>query len=168
MGDVAELVNTCRSRGIELFVRGGRLGARPKSLVDEELEGNISKHKPELLALLSQEAGGSAEIWAKAYTPKGELIHVRCESEEHRRRVEAANPKREAVGCGSALRNKVLKELADNPETKYAYVVDDPGTDPVIVGFGIRDTATCEIAIPKERFDPFEFLLAIKGMAGTT
>lgn len=51
------------------------------------------------------------------------------------------------------LRRKVLKQLADNPETKFAYVVDDPDTDPVIVGFGIRDAATCELAIPKDRFD---------------
>jgi len=66
------------------------------------------------------------------------------------------------------LRRKVLKQLEDNPETKYAYVVDNPDTDPVIVGFGIRDVATCEIAIPRERFDPLEFLLAVKDMAGTT
>ncbi|MGH8659723.1 MAG: hypothetical protein ACREV4_14935 [Gammaproteobacteria bacterium] len=65
------------------------------------------------------------------------------------------------------LRRKVLQQLTDNPETKYAYVVDDPDSDPVIVGFGIRDVGTCEIAIPKERFDPLEFVLAIKDQAGT-
>lgn len=73
----------------------------------------------------------------------------------------------EAKAPERRLRQKVLKQLEDNPETKYAYVVDNPDADPVIVGFGIRDAATREIAIPKARFDPFEFLLAIKDMAGT-
>jgi hypothetical protein len=34
------------------------------------------------------------EIWANAYTPKGELIRVKCDSEKHRQWVEAMNPPR--------------------------------------------------------------------------
>lgn len=64
------------------------------------------------------------------------------------------------------LRRKVLQQLADYPETRYAVVVDDADTDPVIVGFGIRGAATCDLAIPKARFDPAELQRAIKDMAG--
>ena len=48
--------------------------------------------------------------------------------------------------------------LAEQPGTRYAVVVDNPDTDPVIVALGIRGQATCELHIPLAKFDPFLLL----------
>ena len=36
----------------------------------------------------------------------------------------------------------------------YAVTVDDSGTDPVVMAWPIRDKGTCEVLIPKDRYDP--------------
>jgi len=53
-------------------------------------------------------------------------------------------------------RQKVLNMLIEKPESKRAYVTDAT-TDPdnVIITIAIRDLATFEMLIPKDRYDPF-------------
>jgi hypothetical protein len=67
-----------------------------------------------------------------------------------------------------ARRQRVLAVLAERPGIKYAVVVDSPDVDPVIVALGIRGQATCEIRIPREKFDPFLLLDLIERHGGTT
>lgn len=55
-------------------------------------------------------------------------------------------------------RQKVLEMLRDTPGIRYAVMVDDPDTDPVIMALGIRDVETCELAIPRAKYDPFLLL----------
>ncbi|MBX3640650.1 MAG: hypothetical protein KF888_09070 [Nitrosomonas sp.] len=56
-------------------------------------------------------------------------------------------------------RQKVLQMLEDNPGSKRAFITDtDSDRDNVIVAVAIRGTATCEIEIPKNKYDPFLFL----------
>jgi len=62
-----------------------------------------------------------------------------------------------------ARRNCVVEMLSERPETRYAFVVDDPETDPVIVAAGIRGIGTCELAIPKARYDGLALMEAIAG-----
>jgi hypothetical protein len=53
-----------------------------------------------------------------------------------------------------ARRQRVLGMLADHPEARYAFVTDmqaDP--EAVIVALAIRGRATCELRIPRERYD---------------
>ena len=57
-----------------------------------------------------------------------------------------------------ARRGRVLAMLAERPDTKYAVLVDDPDTDPVLLTLAIRGQATCELVCPKAKFDPFELL----------
>lgn len=66
-----------------------------------------------------------------------------------------------------ARRNSVLGILAEHPDTRYAVLVDDPDTDPLLLTLAIRGQATCELAIPAAKFDPFE-LLAILDRHGAT
>jgi hypothetical protein len=45
---------------------------------------------------------------------------------------------------------------------QYAILVEDPNTDPVIMALAAPD-GTCEISIPKDRYEPFEVLAIVKG-----
>jgi len=53
-----------------------------------------------------------------------------------------------------ARRQRVLAMLAENPEARYA-LVTDTGADPdaVILTLAIRGRATCELAIPRAKYD---------------
>ncbi len=55
-------------------------------------------------------------------------------------------------------RQRVLAMLAENPNIRRAVVVDNADTDPVLLTLAIRGQATCELAIPAEKFDPFKLL----------
>ncbi len=64
-------------------------------------------------------------------------------------------------------RQRVLAMLAERPGIKYAVVVDNPDTDPVILALAIRDKGTCELRIHREKFDPFLLLDLIERHGGT-
>ena len=59
---------------------------------------------------------------------------------------------------GDARRQRVLAMLDERPDTRYAVLVDDPYTDPVLLTLAIRGRATCELKIQAAQFDPFELL----------
>ena len=58
-------------------------------------------------------------------------------------------------------RQRVLAMLDQYPDTRYAVLVDNPDTDPVLLTLAIRGQATCELAIPAAKFDPFKLLAMI-------
>jgi len=64
-------------------------------------------------------------------------------------------------------RQRVLAMLAERPGNRYAVVVDNPDTDPVILALAIRDKGTCELRIPREKYDPFLLLDLIERHGGT-
>ena len=64
------------------------------------------------------------------------------------------------------LRQRVLDMLDEQPGIRYALVVDNPDSDPVIVALAIRGVATCELAIPA--FDPFAFLEFVERHGGAS
>ena len=55
-------------------------------------------------------------------------------------------------------RQRVLAMLAERPGTRYAVLVDNSDTDPVLLTLAIRGQTTCELAIPAAQFNPFELL----------
>jgi hypothetical protein len=62
-----------------------------------------------------------------------------------------------------ARRQRVLAMLAQNPRIKRAIITDtEADPDNVIVTIGIRDGATCDLAIPKTRYDAFLLLKVIE------
>lgn len=76
---------------------------------------------------------------------------------------EAANDDTFSDPAMEARRQRVLAMLAERPGIRYA-VVTDTEADPnaVIVTLAIRGVASCELRIPREKYDPFLFLDAIE------
>lgn len=69
--------------------------------------------------------------------------------------------------AAEARRQRVLTMLAERPHIRYAVVVDDPDTDPVLLAVAVRDVGTCELAIPREKYDPFLLLDLVERHCGT-
>ena len=70
--------------------------------------------------------------------------------------------------AAEARRQKVLVMLAANPGARYALVTDTE-SDPegVILALAIRGRATCELRIPRAKYDPFLLLDLIERHGGT-
>lgn len=66
-----------------------------------------------------------------------------------------------------ARRQRVLAMLAAQQGIRYAVVVDNPDTDPVIVALAIRDVGTCEFAIPAANYAAFALLALIERHGAT-
>lgn len=67
-----------------------------------------------------------------------------------------------------ARRERVLQLLAEHPEARYAALTDTeaaPGF--VLLTLAIRDKATCELRIPREKYDPFLLLDLIERHGAT-
>jgi hypothetical protein len=67
--------------------------------------------------------------------------------------------------AAEARRQKALALLARDGG-RYAVTVDGSGTDPVVMALAIRDKGTCEVLIPKDRYDPFAVLAMMEGWEG--
>ncbi len=62
-------------------------------------------------------------------------------------------------------RQKVLMMLATPPLTKRVIINDaDSDSDNVIITVGLQNIGTCELLIPKARFDPFDLMLMIESL----
>jgi hypothetical protein len=61
-------------------------------------------------------------------------------------------------------RQQVLAMLSRQPESTYAFVVEEPPDSDVIVAVGIRHVATFEMHIPQDRYDPIVFLRYLDGI----
>lgn len=92
--------------------------------------------------------------------------------------VAVANPQKLAADtlpdpAAEDRRQRVLGLLAERPGIRYAVVVDNPDTDPVILALAIRGamqdggTVTCELHIPREKYDPFLLLDLIERHGAT-
>lgn len=69
--------------------------------------------------------------------------------------------------AAEARRQRVLAVLAERPGIRYAVVVDNLDTDPVILALAVRGVATFELHVPKSRWDQFLFLDAVERHGGT-
>ncbi len=59
-------------------------------------------------------------------------------------------------------RQRVIDMLGTDPQKKYAIIVDDITTDPVMLSIGIRPIGTFQMAIPLQNYDPFKLLELIE------
>lgn len=67
-----------------------------------------------------------------------------------------------------ARRQRVLAMLAERPGIRYAVITDtqaDPGA--VILTLATRGRATCELRIPRDKYDPWLLLQMIERHGGT-
>lgn len=65
-----------------------------------------------------------------------------------------------------ARRQKVIAMLGAAPGTRYAVLVVDASTDPVVVAVGIREIATFEMEIPHKYYDGMALLELIEKHSG--
>ena len=65
-----------------------------------------------------------------------------------------------------ARRRKVIAMLEATPGTRYAVLVTDASTDPVVVAVGIREIATFEMEIPRKYYDGMALLELIEKHTG--
>ena len=70
--------------------------------------------------------------------------------------------------AAEARRLRVLKLLAANPSARYAVVTDSEG-DPegILLTLAIRGRATCELRIPRDRYDGALLLDLLERHGGT-
>lgn len=169
--------------GVKLALRDGRIVATPKGAATQELRELAKAHKPGLIVLLTKRSelpptpkATSSEIplptaeqqkaTLKCFADGAIAPVVREAAKEELQKIAAkevpAASDSETPQLPSTptpdpeLRAAVLRQLAGHPETTSALVITDTSTDPVIVGYGIRGKATCELAIPKGKFNAEE------------
>lgn len=136
--------------GVRVSRRGDNLLAEPKAAVTEPLLVLMRAHKGELLAALTDQPQNVPTAASTIATDEpGDLG------------AGVVTPEAEA------RRERVLAMLAERPGIKYAVVVDNPNADPVIVALGIRGQATCELRIPREKYDGVLLLDLIERHGGT-
>lgn len=76
--------------------------------------------------------------------------------------------------AAESRRQRVLTMLAERPRIRYAVITDtDADPDAVILALAVRgampdgSTVTCELAIPRTKYDPFLLLELIERHGGT-
>ncbi len=68
---------------------------------------------------------------------------------------------------GESRRQRVLAMLKESPGITYAITSDtEAEQDAVIITLAIRDKGTCELRIPKERYDGLAILQIIEAQTG--
>lgn len=136
--------------GLRLTREGEAIRAAPRSALTDEARALLRAHKAEILAVLPDQPPN--------VPPPASTI---------------APDERGAVTAGvmtpetEARRQRVLAMLAKRPWSRYAVVVDNPDTDPVILALAIHGVGTCELRIPRAKFDAFLLLDLIERHCGT-
>ena len=71
------------------------------------------------------------------------------------------------IPAAEARRQRVIAMLADDPGLQYAVTTDaDADPEAVILALAIRGRATCELRIPRVKYDPFLLLTLIERHGG--
>jgi TubC N-terminal docking domain len=99
---------------------------------------------------------------ALAYdAPKGVMTPaLAAELKAHKPAILAALTLPPLSPASEVRRQKVLAMLARDGG-RYAVYVEDPNTDPVVMALATPD-GTCDVLIPKDRYDPFAVLEVVK------
>jgi len=126
---------------------------------------------PDLLqALLSQ----GLTVWAEGncvlVAPKARLTEeTRTLIREHKAELLRVLEVQPPPNPGSDVRRRrVFEMLANNPAARYAVLAhDDHDSDAVLLTLAIRDRVTCELRIPKNRYDPILLLDLIERYGST-
>jgi hypothetical protein len=92
------------------------------------------------------------------YTPTG--------AKTQRDQQPETDPQALADPAQERRRLTALEMLRRHPEITRAVVVDGDA-DPVRVALAIRNVGTCELLIPRDRWDPFRFLELLDKHGGT-
>ena len=103
-----------------------------------------------------------SELTKPTKAPSVSFVSARS---RHISEIEAANDGADALPdpAAEARRQRVLQMLTEHPACRYA-VITDTEADPeaVLLTLAIRGRATCELRIPRDKYDPFLLLDLIK------
>ncbi len=180
-----EVLERITAAGIRLTANGGNIIASPRAAVTPEVVELIRAHKPELLAVIYQKQSPLMQADQKAELVR--LVNLVADYHEFtpEQRAEAieraAGDAQAALECFRELaagipmpepscdrRQRVLAMLTARPDIQYAIVTDSaPETDSVVVALAIRDVGTCELAIPRTKYDGVLLLDLIEKHSGT-
>lgn len=95
-------------------------------------------------------------------------LRAQPERNQKERQERSADPElRTSQPAAEGRRQRVLAMLDENPNIRRAVVVDNADTDLVLLALAIRGQATCELAIPAAKFDPFKLLELIERYGST-
>jgi hypothetical protein len=133
-----DLLARLSALGIRLTREGDTIRATPRSVLTDEARALIREHKSELLESLT----------GADYAPPDAVAEAR--------------------------RHRVLAMLAGRPDTRYAALTDtEANPEAVILALAIRgvppdgSAVTCELAIPREKYDAFLLLKLVERHGGT-
>lgn len=189
----ADILGLLTKRGLTLRPRpDGNLEVSPRRLLTDETRRLILDHKAELVAALVADAllDPRAEITVISTTAElRRLVNEVADAhgfspQDGTEALEVAlrDPDRNrALTCCRALaadalpdprsearRQRVVEMLDAHPTARYALVTDmDADPEAVILTLAIRGQATCELRIPRDRYDPFLLLDLIERHGGT-
>lgn len=179
----ADLLQRVRAAGVHLSIEAGRIVASPRAAITEELRTLIRANKAALLEALSATETPLAATSATPTTRRpGHVAHVADVALVQQGRHEAPSaaggtlPGKDDAPDNApgfeARRQRVLAMLADR-QVRYALLVDgDAEPEAVILALAIRSGAgggavTCELRVPREKFDPY-LLLDLVARHGAT
>lgn len=125
---------------------------------------------PDLLHTLQ---GQGLRVWVEddrlLVAPKARITdETRRLIREHKAELLAALAVPLADPAAEARRQQVLGMLANNPEARYAALTDmqsDP--EAVLLTLAVRGRATCDLRIPREKWDGVLFLELLERHCGT-
>ena len=121
-------------------------------------------------ALLDEARNAGVTLWLEGDVlryrgPREALAKLLPALKAHKPDILAAlahpDPLPPLASAAEAGRRKVLAMLAGDGD-RYAVAVDDPNTDPVVMALATPD-GTCEVRLPKERYDAFRVLEMVRG-----
>jgi hypothetical protein len=96
--------------------------------------------------------GSDLVLTAPRPLPPALLDQIKAHKPELLAALVPPGPLRPLPPASEARRRKVLALARDGKQ--YAILVEDPSPDPVIAALATPD-GTCELLIPKDRYDPF-------------
>lgn len=172
----SEILNRVTAAGVRLRVASGRIVAAPKDAMTEDLRALIRSHKAALLEALTTTAATSRANGTGQVAPVADVAHFGQDRQQgdatgSRAALEARAP--EASPAFEARRQHVLAMLAAVPGGRYAALTDaEADPDAVLLALAIRSapdgaTVTCELRIPRAKYDPWLLLELIERHGAT-
>jgi hypothetical protein len=179
--NAADIIDLAGKHGVTLTAEAKRIIARPSHKLTPELRDAIRRHSGELLKALthdnrpatSDQNADSLKGAAEGERPPADLSpgtrqddrritpsNANAQAGAHADHQVIADPVKPCPAYDSqAKRREVLSMLAENPGITHAIISDDE-TDPeyVIITLAIRGQATCDLRIPKARYDGLKVL----------
>lgn len=160
----AELIGQVLAAGGQIATDGADLVlTAPRPLPDDLLD-TLKAHKPAILEALAQPPASRPRVLGGYGTPPGVAPLGDCELARQIRSMREDAPGEEIPPLppeAEARRRRVLAIQARDG-THYAVLVEDPNTDPVILALA-TPAGTCELLIPRDRYDPFAVLAMMEG-----